>query len=99
MARLRNAVGKVPSAAQPRQAVAPAPQEPEQVEEKPRFGINSLINRMTGTSGEAAPQPVARQQPAARQQPSVQQAPAPAPAADPEQERIEIPAFLRRQAN
>lgn len=99
MARLRTAVGKVPSATQPRQAAAPAPQEPEQVEEKPRFGINSLINRMTGTTGEPAPQQVARQQPAARQQPSVQQAPAPAPAADPEQERIEIPAFLRRQAN
>ncbi|MDC0736939.1 cell division protein FtsZ [Cognatishimia sp. SS12] len=91
MARLRTAVNKVPSAPQERQPVvnreAPAP-----VEEKPRFGINSLINRMTG-HGESA-------QPAQRQQPNVQAAPAqPAPQEDPEQERIEIPAFLRRQAN
>ena len=93
LARLRTAVNKAPSAPQPRQPVvsdAPAVEE-----EKPRFGINSLINRMTGHSQEtpAAPTP--------RQQPNLQAAPAPAPAeeADPEQERIEIPAFLRRQAN
>jgi cell division protein FtsZ len=86
-------VNKAPSAPQPRQPVvsdAPAVEE-----EKPRFGINSLINRMTGHSQET---PAA---PAPRQQPNLQAAPAPAPAeeADPEQERIEIPAFLRRQAN
>ena len=89
LARLRTAVNKAPSAPQPRQQVVA--EEPAAEEEKPRFGINSLINRMTGHTQEAAaPQPV-------RQQPSMQAAPA--PAEDPEQERIEIPAFLRRQAN
>jgi cell division protein FtsZ len=70
--------------------------------EKPRFGINSLINRMTGHAAEEA----ARGAAPARQQPQVHaQQPAAAPAyeaeseADPEQERIDIPAFLRRQAN
>ena len=56
--------------------------------EKPRFGINSLIGRMTGAAedgSQAAPQ---------RQQPQVSQA-----QVDPDQEKIEIPAFLRRQAN
>ncbi|MFK7763757.1 MAG: cell division protein FtsZ [Roseobacter sp.] len=65
--------------------------------DKPRFGINSLINRMTGqgeTPHAAAP----------RQQPQMQQrvpspAPVPQDAVDQDQERIEIPAFLRRQAN
>jgi cell division protein FtsZ len=86
MARLRTAVQKAPSAPQPRQQVVA--DDPQPQEERPRFGINSLINRMTGHAGEAAAQP-------ARQQPSVQAA----PEEDPEQERIEIPAFLRRQAN
>ncbi|WP_308915236.1 cell division protein FtsZ [Jannaschia sp. LMIT008] len=52
-----------------------------------RFGIGSLINRMTGTPEGAAP---ARHEPSA-----APRAAAPAP----EEERIEIPAFLRRQAN
>ncbi len=63
--------------------------------EKNRFGINSLINRMTGqpvepgaVSSEKLPQ----------QQPQTPAAEAPADP-NPEQERIEIPAFLRRQAN
>ena len=89
LARLRTAVNKAPSAPQPRQQVVA--EEPAASEEKPRFGINSLINRMTGHAQEAAaPQP-------ARQQPNLQAAPA--PTEDPDQERIEIPAFLRRQAN
>ena len=89
LARLRTAVNKAPSAPQPRQQVVA--EEPAASEEKPRFGINSLINRMTGHAQEAAaPQP-------ARQQPNRQAAPA--PTEDPDQERIEIPAFLRRQAN
>ena len=59
--------------------------------EKPRFGINSLINRMTGHGHEAAPEaPVAQARATAAQ---------PESAPDPDQERIEIPAFLRRQAN
>ncbi|WP_299724993.1 cell division protein FtsZ [uncultured Tateyamaria sp.] len=105
LARLRAATQKAapnhraPQAAQ-QPAAAPAP---TQAGEKPRFGINSLINRMTG-SGEA---PQGGEQRPTRQQPPVQAraaaAPAPAPrpaeAVDPDQERIEIPAFLRRQAN
>ena len=73
-----------------------APQEPAEVE-RPRFGINSLIGRMTGNSQDGQGQQTAR-----RQQPPVQSPAtnyAPEPQADPEQERIEIPAFLRRQAN
>ncbi|WGW03300.1 cell division protein FtsZ [Tropicibacter oceani] len=68
--------------------------------DKPRFSVNSLIGRMTGhgQGGEAPAQPVRRQQP-----PVQSQRPAPAPVqdvdSDPEQEKIEIPAFLRRQAN
>ena len=77
-----------------------------QAEEKPRFGINSLINRMTGheqAQKPAAPQAAAPQQaprPAAapRVQPQVSSA-QPQQQPDADQERIEIPAFLRRQAN
>ncbi|MCH2164079.1 MAG: cell division protein FtsZ [Marinovum sp.] len=64
--------------------------------EKSRFGLNSLINRMTGQAGTPQETPVARTQP-------TMHAPAPQAApeeqADADQERIEIPAFLRRQAN
>ena len=93
MARLHAAVERAP--AQRPAAAAPAPEPADQ--ERPRFGINSLINRMTGHAAE-------QQQPAQRSQPSMQApqaAPAPRPVAeaDPEQDRIEIPAFLRRQAN
>ncbi|KAE9629584.1 cell division protein FtsZ [Parasedimentitalea maritima] len=62
------------------------------------FGLNSLIHRMTGQAGDTPATTQPRQQPAV-QQPAVQQAPAPQQAVNPEQERIEIPAFLRRQAN
>ncbi len=90
MARLQAAVHKVPGhevreeASETRQAAT----------DKPRFGINSLINRMTG-HGEAGQETPAQQM---RQQPPVQ-SPAVEAEADPEQERVEIPAFLRRQAN
>ena len=62
----------------------------EEAGERPRFGINTLINRMSG--GEAQPQGVRQQPPVSRpdmQDPGVQE----------DHERIEIPAFLRRQAN
>ena len=59
-------------------------------EAKPRFGINSLINRMTGHAPDAPP--------ATRQQPPVATY-RDAGETDPDQEKIEIPAFLRRQAN
>ncbi|MEP5154431.1 cell division protein FtsZ, partial [Planktotalea sp.] len=97
MARLQAAVQRAPEQDTYQQQPA-APQAPAAEVERPRFGINSLINRMTGQGAEGT------EAPAARQQPQVQTghaAPAPHPVAesDPEQERIEIPAFLRRQAN
>ncbi|MBU2960188.1 cell division protein FtsZ [Citreicella sp. C3M06] len=93
MARLQQAAGRARSQA-PAAPRAPQPALSRAAEaDKPRFGINSLINRMTG-HGEAAPAP-------RRAAPSMQHKPAPVvdteEAAD--QDRIEIPAFLRRQAN
>ena len=96
LARLREAVSKTPS---PQSRPAPAAAAPARSEEPPRsrFGLGSLIGRMSGggeaTAQAAAPAAQARMQP----QP-------PAHAAyddeqDHEQDRIEIPAFLRRQAN
>jgi cell division protein FtsZ len=112
MARLQHAVsnapGQRPSEApqqpqarpqQPQpQAQQPQPQaqqpNEDQPHEKSRFGINSLINRMTGHSHEAE----STSRPA-RQQPTMQ-APQPQQTAQEEEdEQIEIPAFLRRQAN
>jgi cell division protein FtsZ len=84
-----------------RRAPRPAGEAARQVDDAPaeraRFGINSLINRMTGHEA-------AQKAPAPRRQPPVQSAAQNAPydhddEADPDQERIEIPAFLRRQAN
>jgi cell division protein FtsZ len=93
--RLHAAVGKAPQQAQQRRP-APAPSAAAQpaAEERPRFGINSLINRMTGHAAAEAPRPT-------RQQPTIQtsHAPQPAPRAQEEEDQIEIPAFLRRQAN
>ena len=91
MARLRAAVNRDPAGAEQRPAAA-APQ-PMVEEERPRFGINSLIGRMTGQGEQDAPAPQAQ-----RAQPQVAAA-QPAQRIDPEQEKIEIPAFLRRQAN
>ena len=104
MARLRAAAQRSAPQQQPQQE---APQRAQTAEaaapeaagaERPRFGINSLINRMTGHA-EGGPTPQAP-----RQQPPVQNhasaaAPQPQERHDPDQERIEIPAFLRRQAN
>jgi cell division protein FtsZ len=59
---------------------------------KPRFGIGSLINRMAGHAEAAAPAAA----PGARMQPPVT---AYDDDPDSDQDRIEIPAFLRRQAN
>ena len=100
LARLQAAVSRSPAAA-PR----PAPQAavPQQraaapaakPAERPRFGIGSLINRMAGGHSEAAPERGAastRQQPPVTSYDDEQELSA-------DQERIEIPAFLRRQAN
>ena len=85
LARLQAAVAKAPP------ATVAAEQDPTEVE-RPRFGINSLISRMTGGAAE-------RSAAAPRQQPSVQSGSQAYPSQDPEQDRIEVPAFLRRQAN
>ena len=89
-----SAVAKVP--AQQRrydgQPVMPATQSPS---DRPRFGINSLINRMTG-HGTETEQADPRQ---VRQQPTVQATQARPESRDDEEDQIEIPAFLRRQAN
>lgn len=95
LARLRAAAEKsVPGGGYERREAVPRATDEE---ERPRFGINSLINRMTGHSDTSSAQPQ-RQQPQLQQR---SQAPADIPQdpQDPDQERIEIPAFLRRQAN
>jgi len=85
--RLQAAVSNVP---EPEEVAAPTPEG-----EKPsRFAINNLINRMTGHAKDEKPAP--------RVQPSLHTGSMHAPAHDidrEEQERVDIPAFLRRQAN
>jgi cell division protein FtsZ len=78
----------------PMQTARPAAPAPAPRADKPRFGIGSLINRMAGhleQQTERAPAP-------ARQQPPVTSYDD-EPEMNADQERIEIPAFLRRQAN
>ncbi len=99
LARLQAAVQKNPR--RPLRSGGPAPQ-PEPQADKPRFGINSLIGRMTGGQAEApAERTVARlDQPQMRR--PAQQAPqhqAYDDEAEADPDKIEIPAFLRRQAN
>ncbi|MDA9980175.1 cell division protein FtsZ [Yoonia sp.] len=90
LARLHAAVGRVPNGNTQPQAARPAAAPAEA--DKPRFGINSLINRMTGAQAESGAQHSGRAQPqvtALHQEPDQ----------DEDQDKIEIPAFLRRQAN
>ena len=84
---MSRAPGRQAAPAEP-QAAVPAAEDTE----KSRFGINSLINRMTGAQAEASSGQPARVQPEItplRQEPEASE----------DQDRIEIPAFLRRQAN
>ncbi|MGY9011627.1 MAG: cell division protein FtsZ [Rhodobacterales bacterium] len=94
MSRLQAAVRNAPNKLQKSMnRVDDAPEEGE----RRGFGINSLINRMTGQPSEGSDKTVAT-----RSHPTSQQAETdfePEPGVDPDQERIEIPAFLRRQAN
>ncbi|NNE78663.1 MAG: cell division protein FtsZ [Silicimonas sp.] len=100
LARLERVTGRapgsmanhVPGEARYGREGQPAPQAPSEAD-RPRFGINTLINRMAG--GVANPDSAHG---APRQQPSVSRT-APEPEMSEDQERIEIPAFLRRQAN
>jgi cell division protein FtsZ len=77
----------------PRPAVPQAAPEGADAERHGRFAFNNLIHRMTGSGREPghapAPAPTRREPPAATRH---------APA-DEEDARMEIPAFLRRQAN
>ena len=90
MARLRAAVERVPETTEPRMSrpfgepAAPA---------KGKFGINSLINRMTGQGDSAASEPRASAPSLNQQSFETDETGSEA------DERIEIPAFLRRQAN
>jgi cell division protein FtsZ len=105
LARLQAAVSKNPGqirTAQPTQprAMPSLDQMPlpaaKQAEQRPRFGIGSLINRMAGhLEGQPERAPMS---PSARQQPPVMSYDDEADANN-DQDRIEIPAFLRRQAN
>ena len=90
LARLQAAVQSAPARKSPA-AVVPTTQSAG----KPRFGINSLINRMTGHQSEI---PSDRTVNPDQEKPPVNAADEQAES-DTEHERIEIPAFLRRQAN
>ena len=96
MARLRKAVQNSPGYDDAASGI-----EEDAVSDRPRFGISSLINRMSGQESDKKKAHDARKQP---------EAPVPSSSIpqgetgqsdiiDPEQERIEVPAFLRRQAN
>ena len=101
LARLERVTGRAPgsmSGHRPTEVRQPEPQLRAQPQtssegERPRFGINTLINRMSGAAAQGSEKPAAP-----RQQPPISRA-EPAREGDQDQERIEIPAFLRRQAN
>ncbi len=88
--RLQRAVQNVPKAAPMSPSAAP-----RDAERNSRMTINSLIHRMTGQVAreEAAP-PRPTAQPSLRGQPAATD-----DHEDQERERVDIPAFLRRQAN
>jgi cell division protein FtsZ len=97
LARLQAAVSKAPTQAgqqrpiaQDARAASPAQRAPEG--QRPRFGIGSLINRMSGAGHEAERPAPTRTQPPVTSYDDEQELSA-------DQERLEIPAFLRRQAN
>ena len=94
MARLRKAVQNTPGYGE----AASGMEEDASDADRPRFGIGSLINRMSGNDTDKKAQ-AARKQPVAPSPPSPDSESDQGEKADPEQERIEVPAFLRRQAN
>jgi cell division protein FtsZ len=96
MARLRKAVQNSPGYGD----AVPGMEEENSDTDRPRFGIGSLINRMSGQDTDkkaqaAQKQPTAPVAPPSMRQEEVEQD----EITDPEKERIEVPAFLRRQAN
>ncbi|MCK0138956.1 cell division protein FtsZ [Aliiroseovarius sp. F47248L] len=95
LARLQAAVHNQPRTQQPALHHEGPTHSDTSAHDKPRFGINSLINRMTGSGAAGAEDQARSQPPVQSERPAQPQA----PAADPEQDKVEIPAFLRRQAN
>ena len=92
LARLEAAVATAPSVQEP-QTETPGFFAGTSQQEKPKgFRLNTLISRMTGQNEENMVEK--REQPQASVQPRTAE-----DHVDPEMERIEIPAFLRRQAN
>ncbi|MCB6176559.1 cell division protein FtsZ [Rhodobacter sp. Har01] len=97
--RLRSAVARNPGLTAQRPAAAPQPAPsptPTPAAAKPRFGIGTLINRMAGHLETATDRPASATP--ARQTPPVT-AYDDEPEHGSDHDRIEIPAFLRRQAN
>jgi len=89
---LRAAVAKVPEAEEEQEAEVEEVEAPQ--EAQGRFAINNLINRMTG-HGPNTEVAVARRQPPLHEQ----QVQTYEDINEEEVDRVEIPAFLRRQAN
>jgi hypothetical protein len=87
MARLRAAVEKVPLESKLNASVEPSV---DKRVEKPRFGFNSLISRMTGQHEAVGRNEVSAPSTLIDQEFEVEKD---------ANERIDIPAFLRRQAN
>ncbi|MCV2876591.1 cell division protein FtsZ [Rhodobacteraceae bacterium XHP0102] len=92
--RLKNAIathnGTTARPAAPQRPVfADKPAQPRK-----SFGINSLLSRMTGQTEHEPPVTRSRPDLGTQHDPMMEDE-----AVDPEQERIEVPAFLRRQAN
>ncbi|MFV0335293.1 MAG: cell division protein FtsZ [Tropicimonas sp.] len=102
--RLQAAVSK--AAPRPDMATGRAPAPGEPAAERRSFGISHLIHRMSGQGETGGERPAHPPHPSRQQPPQLrQQAARPAQSyedeaeMETEQERIEIPAFLRRQAN
>ena len=93
--RLRAAVSKSPN----NQALSSQPMvasKNKEVKDKPRFGIGSLINKMAGTNSAES---IQNEPPKARPDISENKNNVEMDEADNHKEKIEVPAFLRRQAN
>jgi len=100
LARLQSAVENSPAPAPaPRPMGRPTPAPAPAAADKSRFGINSLINRMTGQGVEPTPAAPSVRGASGRPQPRMTQPEEAHDDTGAERERIEIPAFLRRQAN
>ncbi|MEM9911665.1 MAG: cell division protein FtsZ [Pseudomonadota bacterium] len=99
LARLQAAVNSTTAVRSRR--LSPETGEAEDAGDKPRFRINTFINRMTGHQSGAEEERPVRQQPPVQSSAVTPQAPVQhsVEAREEEEEQIEIPAFLRRQAN